>query len=44
MSAVGPLVFGALLWGSLLGVFCVFCFEAYAVARGTVRLRRRDRT
>lgn len=40
MSAVGPLAFGLLLWGSLLGVACVFCYEVYAVVRGTGWLGR----
>ena len=31
MAAVGATAFGLLLWGSLLGVFCVFVYVAYAL-------------
>jgi hypothetical protein len=31
MGALGPTAFGLLVWGSLVGVFCVFVYEVYAL-------------
>lgn len=33
MAALGPTAFALLLWGSLLGVALVCCYQVYAVAR-----------
>lgn len=33
MAGIGPTLFGVLLWGGLIGVFLVFCYELYVVAR-----------
>lgn len=40
MAAIGPTAFGVLVWGSLLGVFLVFVFEAYTLAGGAARFGR----
>jgi hypothetical protein len=31
MGVIGPTTFAVLLWGTLLAVFGVFCYEAYAI-------------
>lgn len=31
--AIGPMLFAALLWGSVLGVFLVFLYELSVLAR-----------
>ncbi|WP_340097966.1 hypothetical protein [Salinibaculum salinum] len=33
MAAIGPTLFGLLLWGGIVGVFLVFCYEVYIVVR-----------
>lgn len=33
MAALGPTAFALVLWGSILGVAAVFCYECYAVER-----------
>ncbi len=33
MAALGPALFGVILWGALLGVFLIFCYEVYVVGR-----------
>jgi hypothetical protein len=33
MAVLGPTAFGVLLWGSLVGVFCVFVYEVYALLK-----------
>lgn len=33
MPTLGPTAFALILWGSLLGVALVCCYEVYAVAR-----------
>lgn len=33
MAAIGPTLFGLLLWGGILGVLLVFCYEVYVIAR-----------
>jgi hypothetical protein len=33
MAAIGPTLFGLLLWGSIGGVFLAFCYEVYVVVR-----------
>ena len=32
MTPVGPAAFAALVWGTVLGVFLVFLYEAYVLA------------
>jgi len=32
VTPVGPTVFAALVWGTVLGVLLVFLYEAYALA------------
>lgn len=43
--AISSTLFAALLWGALLGVFLVFCYEVYVVAGdgvgGFIRSRER---
>jgi hypothetical protein len=31
MVALGPTPFAVLVWGALLGVFLVFCYEVYVL-------------
>jgi hypothetical protein len=31
--AMGQAAFAAVLWGAILGVFLVFCYEVYVVGR-----------
>lgn len=33
MSGIGPILFSAFLWGSVLGVFLVFLYEIVAIGR-----------
>lgn len=33
MTALGPTAFAALLWGSILGVAGVFCYQVWVVGR-----------
>jgi hypothetical protein len=42
VTPVGPAVFAALVWGTVLGVLLVFLYEAYALA-GDAGWRRADR-
>jgi hypothetical protein len=38
MAAMGPTAFTVVLWGSLLGVFLVFCHEMAVMTRDIRRL------
>lgn len=40
MAAIGPVAFGVLLWGSLLGVLLVFAYEVYALGGRSVPFGR----
>jgi len=40
MAAIGPTLFAAILWGSILAVACVFGYEVYAIARDAGWLSR----
>lgn len=33
MAAIGATAFAVLLWGALLAVFAVFCYEVYVLVR-----------
>ncbi len=40
MAVLGPTLFALILWGAILGVGAVFCYEAYTIARETGLLAR----
>lgn len=40
MAVLGPTPFAVVLWGAILAVGVVFCYEAYTIARETGWLER----